>query len=228
MGEYNPNTEYLKLDILQYEGSSYIVRKACQGITPADGEYYMLAAEKGDTGEQGAQGIQGEVGRGLTIIDYYDTVQDLQNDVTNPKPGDAYGIGTEKPYQVYIYSETKGWINNGELEGIPGEKGETGDSGVYIGTTAPSNPDVNVWINPDGEGNGSVSGGGRSEIYIGDTAPTDPYIKIWINPDGSIGGGTNDHTKLVNRDAGNQHPIEAISGLQEISETEVLDIYNNA
>ena len=29
-------------------------------------------------------------------------------------------------------------------------KGETGDSGVYIGTTEPTDPDVSVWINPDG------------------------------------------------------------------------------
>lgn len=33
--------------------------------------------------------------------------------------------------------------------GSKGDKGDTGDSGVYVGTSAPTNEDVNVWINPD-------------------------------------------------------------------------------
>lgn len=35
--------------------------------------------------------------------------------------------------------------------GKDGEKGETGDSGVYIGQTEPADPDVNVWIDPNGQ-----------------------------------------------------------------------------
>ena len=35
--------------------------------------------------------------------------------------------------------------------GKDGEKGETGDSGVYIGQTEPTDPDVNVWIDPNGQ-----------------------------------------------------------------------------
>lgn len=35
--------------------------------------------------------------------------------------------------------------------GKDGEKGETGDSGVYIGETEPTDPDVNVWIDPNGQ-----------------------------------------------------------------------------
>ena len=31
-------------------------------------------------------------------------------------------------------------------------KGPAGDSGVYIGTTAPTDPNIRVWINPAGEG----------------------------------------------------------------------------
>lgn len=45
---------------------------------------------------------------------------------------------------------------------------------------------------------------------------------------GSGEGGTNDHTQLINRDAENQHPVEAISGLQEIPNTEVLRMWNGA
>jgi hypothetical protein len=45
-----------------------------------------------------------------------------------------------------------------------------------------------------------------------------PEIKMKIDPARVVheggGGGTNDHTKLRNRDADDQHPIKAIAGLQ--------------
>lgn len=39
--------------------------------------------------------------------------------------------------------------------------------------------------------------------------------------------GTNDHSLLINRDLEDQHPIEAISGLDDITESEVLRIWNS-
>lgn len=47
------------------------------------------------------------------------------------------------------------------LKGIPGQNGQDGESGVYIGTTAPTDPDVNVWIDPSG----TPSGGGGTSDY---------------------------------------------------------------
>lgn len=38
-----------------------------------------------------------------------------------------------------------------KVELLNGTKGDTGNSGVYMGETEPTDPDVNVWINPDGE-----------------------------------------------------------------------------
>lgn len=37
------------------------------------------------------------------------------------------------------------------IKGVPGDKGEDGDSGVYVGATEPTDRDILVWINPDGE-----------------------------------------------------------------------------
>jgi len=37
------------------------------------------------------------------------------------------------------------------IKGEKGDKGDTGDSGVYIGASAPSDENVNVWIDSDGE-----------------------------------------------------------------------------
>lgn len=47
------------------------------------------------------------------------------------------------------------WTNdqgkpNPETQNIRGPKGNTGDSGVHVGTEAPTDPAKNVWINPEG------------------------------------------------------------------------------
>ena len=45
-------------------------------------------------------------------------------------------------------------------DGAPGPKGE---SGVYVGTIAPTDPEMLVWINPEGEG---TAGGLATEAYV--------------------------------------------------------------
>lgn len=74
-----------------------------------------IKGEKGDTGEP------------FRVLDYYDTLEDLNNAVPYPKVGVAYGVGTSLPYDIYIYSPTKGWVNNGAIQGA---KGDTGPQGV--------------------------------------------------------------------------------------------------
>lgn len=103
---------------------------------------------KGDTGATGAtgpQGEKGETGSGFKVLDYYDTESALKSAVTSPSAGDAYGVGTAEPYDIYIYSPSKGWVNNGALQGAKGdtgpqgpqgEKGEKGDKGD-TGATGP-------------------------------------------------------------------------------------------
>lgn len=49
-GEYDPLITYERLDIISHNGSSYIVKQASTGVTPIDGEFYALIAEKGDGG----------------------------------------------------------------------------------------------------------------------------------------------------------------------------------
>lgn len=62
-GEYDPTATYNRLDIVEYEGSSYLVlADGVTGVTPAAGESYMLVAEKGDKGDTGATGAQGAKG----------------------------------------------------------------------------------------------------------------------------------------------------------------------
>ena len=76
-------------------------------------------------------------GKGFTICGYYDTVQTLKESVQSPNPGDAYGIGSSYPYDIYIYdSVTEDWINNGHIQGPQGLTGETGPQGIQ-GETGP-------------------------------------------------------------------------------------------
>ena len=58
-GEYSSTATYEELDVVRYEGSSYVVNKPCSGITPVEGEYYTLLAEKGEPGKPGDKGDPG-------------------------------------------------------------------------------------------------------------------------------------------------------------------------
>ena len=54
---------------------------------------------------------------GFQILGYYDSLEDLQESLlVLPQPGDAYGIGIEPPYEIYIYDgSTNTWLDNGTL-----------------------------------------------------------------------------------------------------------------
>lgn len=80
--------------------------------------------DKGDTGDVGPQGApgkdgtngtNGKDGKNFTILGYKDTLEQLQTDVPSPAQGDAYGVGTAEPYELYIYDTTKGWVANGTI-----------------------------------------------------------------------------------------------------------------
>ena len=53
-GAYSSTAQYTPLDILSYNGSSYLVLQDCMGVTPPNATYYMVVASKGDTGSSGA------------------------------------------------------------------------------------------------------------------------------------------------------------------------------
>lgn len=103
-----------------------------------------LKGEKGDKGDQGEQGApgtpgakgdkgdKGDTGAGFKVLGYYGSVSALEAAVTSPHVGDAYGVGTSQPYDIYILDGTTGaWVNNGPLQGAKGDKGDKGDPFVY-------------------------------------------------------------------------------------------------
>lgn len=74
-------------------------------------------------------------GKNFVILGYLDSVDQL-NSINSPNQGDAYGIGTESPYDIYVYDQKKGWVNNGSLTGIKGDPGKDGRGIVSIERTA--------------------------------------------------------------------------------------------
>lgn len=84
---------------------------------------------QGIPGERGPQGEPGETGAGFRLLDQFSSAAELSQAVTNPDAGDAYGVGAAPPYDVYIYSPSKGWVNHGPLQGAKGDPGPQGPSG---------------------------------------------------------------------------------------------------
>lgn len=72
----------------------------------------------GPEGKQGVRGPKGDPGTGLKVLGYYDTPEALEAAVPAPEAGDAYGVGTAAPYDIYVFDGVSGqWKNNGPLSG---------------------------------------------------------------------------------------------------------------
>lgn len=93
----------------------------------------------GPQGEQGPAGPKGETGSGFKVLGYYGTKAALDAaQKATAAAGDAYGVGTEEPYDIYIFDGITGeFINNGPLQGA---KGDTGPEGPQ-GETGPAGAD---------------------------------------------------------------------------------------
>lgn len=81
------------------------------------------AAENGD--------FDGEPGTSFSPLGYYPTLAELEVNVSDPTPGDVYGVGEGIPYDMYSWDGVNlVWVNNGPIQGAAGEKGE--DGAVFI------------------------------------------------------------------------------------------------
>ena len=86
----------------------------------------------GPQGEQGPAGPKGETGSGFKVLGYYGTKAALDAaQKATAAAGDAYGVGTAEPYDIYIFDGITGeFVNNGPLQGAKGETGERGPQGI--------------------------------------------------------------------------------------------------
>ncbi|MBR1386428.1 MAG: hypothetical protein IJ568_06330 [Bacilli bacterium] len=146
MGVYDPETEYEKLNVVTYQGSSYCAKQSTTGNLPTDTDYWQLYAEKGGTGPQGPQGPKPVKG-----VDYY-TIQDkneiesdLSNDIASKISSSLGSLVSATPLVASSTSEmidtTRVYVNttDGHWYWYDGEDWQ--DGGVYQATELdPDNP----------------------------------------------------------------------------------------
>lgn len=134
-------------------------------------------------GEKGEKGATGEPGKNFTIEDYVATPADLPSGVD---VGTAYGVGTTYPYDIYVYSSTQGWVNNGTIQGprgLPGDDGTTfvpsvSSSGVISWTNDGGLPNPDP-VNIKGEEgkDGASAGFGTPTATVG-TGTGTPSVSV--------------------------------------------------
>lgn len=100
--------------------------------------------QTGPQGETGPAGPKGETGSGFKVLGYYGTKAALDAaQKATAAAGDAYGVGTAEPYDIYIFDGITGeFVNNGPLQGAKGDTGPTGPQGPKgdPGETGPRGP----------------------------------------------------------------------------------------
>ena len=85
------------------------------------------------TGLKGQKGDKGDTGTGLDILGTYDSLELLQQGVSDPQQGDMYNVGTVAPYTIYMWDETEApgqWVSQGQIQGAKGDKGDPGEDGA--------------------------------------------------------------------------------------------------
>ena len=139
--------------------------------------------EKGDTGPRGPQGEKGDTGAGFAVLGYFTSADMLHSSIVSPTPGDAYGVGTAQPYDIYIWDGVNSsWVNNGPLQGAKGDSGPQGIPGI-----------------PGNDGNDGVNG-----ITFTPTVAADGTLS-WSN-DGGLENPASVNIKGPKGDTGPQGP----------------------
>ena len=136
------NDDYT-LTITFTDGTSYTTPTPIRGEIGLPGPEGPrgLTGKTGATGAQGQQGEKGETGSGFKVLGYYASESALSAAVTHPAAGDAYGIGTAEPYDIYIWDGVnRKWVNNGALQGAKGDPGIQGEQGIQ-GIQGPAGKD---------------------------------------------------------------------------------------
>lgn len=108
----------------------------------------LLAQTVKNMAESGA--FDGADGRSLSPFGHFESAEELAALVPEPVPGDVYSVGTEPPYDIYVWDGTNlMWRNHGQIQGSPGERG---DKGVSFIPNVDTNGNIS-WTNDGGLAN---------------------------------------------------------------------------
>lgn len=88
-GEYNLEENYEYLNVISYDGSSYIAKRASKGVPPTNTEYWQLCSRKGDTGEVSLVNVENMLNMGARTINI---TGNSYQDKTNLAPDNPQNI----------------------------------------------------------------------------------------------------------------------------------------
>jgi hypothetical protein len=173
------------------------------------------------------------------------TVEDYKENNPDWGYGDAYAIGEEEPYELYILTRANGthpndyWFNIGEFP-VPGPQGPKGDTGETGAQGPQGNPGVNgtsagfgvisttvTTLTPGSDATVSVVASGPDSsknfafsfgIPRGADGQDAPQSVEW----GNIGGTLSDQTDLVNALQGKQNTLVSGTNIKTINNQSLL------
>ncbi len=184
-GEYDPTTTYDRLDIVEHEGSGYLVLvSGVKGITPADGPNYMLLVERGEPGPQGDKGPPGEPGVPGENGDPGVGIQSIIRTSGDGSPGtaDTYTItltnGNTSAFTVYNGADGTSFTVLGRYDTLAALKAAhpTGSEGEAWAVGTPEDNDIYLWDVDAGDwaNVGSLQGPPGPQGPKGDTGADGP------------------------------------------------------
>lgn len=188
------------------------------------------------------KGQKGDKGDGLVILGRYESERDLRLAHPVGEAGDYYLVGDEEDYVVYYWDPmAQDWMWF-RIRGAQGPRGDAGDdfcrgyadSIDELKNTVTDPEDGEVWIvGPDvplhvwiyNEDAGVWMDGG--ELGVSDVLDITPdeVSALWAGPVEDGFAVPLPHEALSGRDAEQQHPIEAITGLDETTENELIRMW---
>ena len=187
-GEYDPNTTYSKLNIVSYQGASYVANGPTQGNPPTDTQHWTMLSQRGAKGDPGKKG---DPGTGLEITGGpYDTPEA----VPDPVDGGCYLVGSADPYNVYYRQDGK-WTNLGPIQGAKGDPGQQGDPGqaatVQVGEVTTGEPGTEASVTNSGTESAAVLNFVIPQGATGQTGPTGPAPNLEIGTVNTLPAGQN-------------------------------------
>ena len=153
-GAYDAAATYNRLDIVEYEGSSYLVlADGTTGVTPAAGASYMLLAEKGGKGDPGNPGNPGGKGDPGEKGDTGVGIQSIVRTSGDGSPGttDTYTItltnGNTSTYTVYNGADGTSFTVLGRYDTLAALKAAhpTGSEGDAWAVGSAEDNDIYLW-----------------------------------------------------------------------------------
>jgi len=129
----------------------------------------LLAQAVKDMADRGE--FDGADGTGMSPLGHFSTLGELAALIPKPAPGDVYSVGTELPYELYVWDGVNLlWRNHGQLQGVPGEQGLPGATFI---PTVDANGNIS-WTNDGGLSNPvirNITGPAGKDGAVGPAGP---------------------------------------------------------